>query len=123
VKKDIWKSETTEIETEVGSMYITVNLNDMNVPVKMIIHSSKSGSKTAHFTDAIGRVITTALEHGVLIKYLVRDLREVGGNFDPPTIPDAIAIVLDTYVKRSSKAKASDEAVRKIAGEGKGGKV
>src|SRR3990172_4188347 len=97
MKIENWKSETTEIGTEIGDLFVTVNLNDLNYPVKLIINVSKSGSKVSHFADAIGRVLTVALQHGVPLKVLVKELKDVGGHFDPPTLPDAIGIVLERY--------------------------
>lgn len=114
VKIENWKSETTEIDTEIGNLFVTVNLNDLNYPVKLMLNVSKSGSNIAHFADAIGRVLTVALQHSVPLKSLVKELKDVGGNFDPPTLPDAIAIVLDRYAKETGRKteRKKDKIVR-----------
>ena len=88
---------TTKVETSHGSLYVTVNFDHLGHPVQCFVVLGKSGGCDSATTEAIGRLITLALQHGTSIARIVRQLRDIDcGHATEGTtsIPDAVAQAL-----------------------------
>ena len=100
-----WNSETHQIDTQMGRLYITVNFNKVGTPIALLLNISKSGAESNYFADAIARLVTLGLRNGISLKDTIKELKDVGGHYDTPTVPDAVAIVLNEYVKHGKGRK------------------
>lgn len=103
-------SETFKLETGNGSMYVTVS-DYKGKPLEVFLYLGKSGQVVNTFSEAIGRLISIALQSGVPVEEVTKTL--MGINSDKPTwyrfeesdarptqilsIPDAIAQLLNRY--------------------------
>lgn len=103
-------SSTFRVETGNGKMYVTVS-EHKGRPLEVFVQLGKSGQVPNTFTEALGRVISIALQQGVPVEEIVETLR--GINSDKPvwtrfeetdkkpsqilSIPDGIAQLLNRY--------------------------
>lgn len=95
---------TTVVETQMGRAYITVNFHE-GQPIEVFINLGKGGSNERAAAEAIGRLCSVALQHGLDISLLVRQLRgiasEVPIGFGPNrtmSMPDAVGRVLENLL-------------------------
>ena len=114
-RPDVLPGQTWKVLTGHGNMYVNLNFLDGKV-VELFANLGKSGATTNAQIEALGRVISTALQHGVPASYLSKQLR--GINSDKPvyhhnrlirSAPDALAWVLDEV---SEKVSAVSEATQ-----------
>jgi ribonucleoside-diphosphate reductase alpha chain len=98
------------METGNGKMYVTVASHN-NKPIEVFISMGKSGQLFNVFSEALGRTISIALQHGIPVEQIVRTLKNI--NSDRPTwvrfeetdkkpiqilsVPDGIAKLLERY--------------------------
>ena len=90
---------TTKIKTGQGTLYVTTNFSEGEL-YEVFATLGKSGSVNAAHIEAITRLISTALQSGVSVDNIVKQLRGIS---DVPiwsegvlieSVPDAIAFVL-----------------------------
>ncbi len=117
------KGFTDKVKTSRGSLYVTVNtINDK--PIEVFANIGKSGGDVSALSEAIGRLISIALQNGVDVKNIINTLINITGA-QPiwsngrliKSVPDAIAQVLKEHfqkVNENSKVKA-EQAV--LSGE------
>ena len=87
-------------------MYLTVNADDMGAPKECFVTLGKSGNCTHTLTEAMGRLITIALQHGVAPADLYDQLvgiscSHTSYNSDGTiirSIPDGVASVLAQFL-------------------------
>ncbi|MBU4149162.1 MAG: TSCPD domain-containing protein, partial [Candidatus Omnitrophica bacterium] len=93
---------TTKVNTGCGNLYITINVDDRNMPFEVFIQMGKAGGCAASQLEAIGRLVSLALRSGVENKKIIDQLRgircpspswEKGGRIF--SCADAIARVLE----------------------------
>lgn len=124
-------AERFKIETGNGRMYVTVSDNK-GTPLEVFIYLGKSGQILNTFSEALGRLISIALQSGVPVETVSKTL--MGINSDKPTwfrieqtdkkptqilsIPDGIGQLLNRYYsgKRYSGALSSGETCPKCGG-------
>ncbi len=101
----VTRGTTTEVKTDQGSLFITINEDDMGV-VEIFLNLGKSGSYTAGFTQAIGRLVSMSLRAGIKVDAIIDQLK--GIRTSTPTlnrgmivysVPDAVAKVLESYIE------------------------
>ena len=113
------------IETGNGKMYVTVSTHNGRA-IEIFLSMGKSGQLFNTFTEALGRTVSIALQHGVPIDAIIKTLE--GINSDRPTwfrfeetdkkpsqilsIPDAISQLLKRYYVENKT-----EQVTEISGE------
>jgi len=99
-----------KIDTGRGTMYVTVGTSDGR-PVELFVQLGKGGQYLNTLTEAIGRLASIALQHGVPLDGMVKTL--IGINSDNPTwcrlsdtdtkpvqilsVPDGLAKLLDRF--------------------------
>jgi ribonucleoside-diphosphate reductase alpha chain len=97
---------TTKMKLAHGTLYITVNeLNEK--PFEVFATIGKSGQSTMAKTEAIGRLVSLSLRHGIPVEKIVEQLKGIGGEYAifekdglVRSIPDAIARILERrYMK------------------------
>jgi ribonucleoside-diphosphate reductase alpha chain len=116
---------TYTINTPLGKTFITINENGGNQPFEVFITTSKPGSETMAFSDAIGRLISYVLRLASPVsprdrlKEVIRQLSGIGGGrslgFGPNrvrSVPDGVAQILAEYLESSnpeSQAREGEE--------------
>jgi ribonucleoside-diphosphate reductase alpha chain len=76
-KRDkVLNGSTTKIKTGCGSLFITVNIKK-DIPYEVFLRMGKSGGCASASCEALGRVISLALQSGVEPKSLIKNLSGV----------------------------------------------
>ena len=110
VRPNVLKANVHTLETGNGKLYITVSTHNGR-PVEIFMSMGKSGQFLNNFSEALGRAISIALQHGVPVESISKTL--MGINSDRPiwarfedndkkptqilSIPDGIAKLLQRY--------------------------
>src|SRR3972149_3406325 len=89
---------TNRVVTGHGTMYATINKDSDGQPVKVFLNLGKIGECTSTFTEALGRVLSTALSAGIGADVLANQLigiscpHHVWNGQDSPilSVPDAL---------------------------------
>ena len=115
-------SNTHTIETGNGKMYATIShLN--NKPLEVFIHLGKSGQLLNTFSEALGRIISIALQGDIPVSNISKTLIDINSDkstwyrFEEsdkrPTqilsIPDGIAKLLDRYYSENGSLYSNEE--------------
>lgn len=101
----ITKGKTFKLQTEMGSLYVTINEDDVGL-LEVFVHLGKSGSSSMAFTEAIGRLISLALRSGVSPSAIIKQLKGIKSSTPVRqengevvfSVPDAIAKALEKYI-------------------------
>lgn len=95
---------TQEIYTPLGTAYVTVNYYQ-NKPVEVFVTLGKTGSTERSFCEALARIISISLQHGVPMGILTRQLRGISSDtafgVGPQkilSVPDAVGRVLEEAI-------------------------
>ncbi len=117
------KGFTDKIKTSRGSLYVTVNtINDR--PIEVFANIGKSGGDVSALSEAIGRLISIALQNGVDVRNIINTLINITGA-QPiwsngrliKSVPDAIAQVLkEHFQQKETKAEETHKQVT-LSGE------
>lgn len=105
-RPDRLSGKTHRIRTVPGWVYVTVNLGADGRPIEVFCHLGKCGTTDYGWTEAVGRLISVSLQHGVTMDEIVKQLRGIsegqvywqGGGVKIQSVPDAVARVLAEYV-------------------------
>jgi ribonucleoside-diphosphate reductase alpha chain len=122
-------AERFKIETGNGRMYVTVS-DHKGIPLEVFIYLGKSGQILNTFSEAIGRLISIALQSGVPVETVSKTL--MGINSDKPTwfriddtdkkptqilsIPDGIGQLLNRYYSGKRLEADTGETCPKCGG-------
>ena len=123
-RPDTLHGVSQRVKTGYGKLYVTINEDpETGQPFEVFANIGHSGGYTNSFTEALGKVISTALRAGVAPEEIVDELR---GTRSPKvawdkgeqinSIPDAIGTALNRYIqdeidKPYPKQTSLDEAV------------
>lgn len=81
--------------SNVGHVYLTVNRDETGKPVEVFINAGKSGSDVLVMGEALGRLISLALQNDTGLYEITSTLRGVGGNGKMNvSLPSAVATML-----------------------------
>ena len=101
---------TAKLNTGQGSLYVTINTDQNEKPVEVFANIGKSGGDTSALAEAIGRLISIALQKGVTLEELCETLIGITGSRPVwnngilvKSVPDAIGqILLTEFGKQKS---------------------
>ena len=104
-RPDSLNGVTQRVETGYGKLYVTINEDENGLPFELFANIGHSGGYTNSFTEALAKVISTALRSGVDPDEIVDELQ---GTRSPKvawdkgeqiqSIPDAIGTALRRYL-------------------------
>ena len=104
-RPDSLSGVTQRVETGYGKLYVTINEDEAGRPFELFANIGHSGGYTNSFTEALAKVISTALRSGVDPEEIVDELQ---GTRSPKvawdkgeqiqSIPDAIGTALRRYL-------------------------
>ncbi len=122
VRGRVLRGFTEKIKTSRGSLYVTVNTVD-NKPIEVFANIGKSGGDVSALSEAIGRLISIALQNGVDVKNIINTLINITGA-QPiwsngrliKSVPDAIAQVLKEHFNQINNG-AKKKEVQAVSGE------
>ena len=79
-RPDLLVGETYRLNTSMGTAYLTVNRDKITgKPVEVFVNVGKAGSDVMALGEAIGRLVSLALQNGVSIEGVGKQLVGVGG--------------------------------------------
>jgi ribonucleoside-diphosphate reductase alpha chain len=103
---DIFKTKTGS-----GTLYTSVGLDENGFPVEIFINISKHGSDVSAFSEALGRVISIALQHGIPVESIADTIIGITGDSSAwdsgkliKSIPDAVGRILKDFAEKHSKS-------------------
>jgi ribonucleoside-diphosphate reductase alpha chain len=108
-RPDVMQGSTYKVTTAYGNLYVTVNEDEYG-PFEVFSQLGKAGGFFGAQTEAICRMISLALRSGISLQNVVDQLKGIRGP-DPVfhngerilSLPDGIANVLETHMKRGQK--------------------
>ncbi len=105
-RPDVVRGFTYKINTNQGTLFVTINEDEYG-PFEVFLQGvGKSGSFTSGYIEAIGRLISTSLRSGIKLDEIIEQLRgiragqptmNIGGVF-VYSVPDAVAKILQKYL-------------------------
>jgi ribonucleoside-diphosphate reductase alpha chain len=100
-RPDVLTGYTHKVPTALGNAYVTVNYTDEGqTPYEVFAAIGKAGSAVSAMAEALGRVVSLALQHNVPTKEIVKQLKGIGDNGSSgwkPSVPAAMGKVLSNY--------------------------
>jgi len=111
------KGKTYRMKTELGTVFITINEDDEGIFEVFVQGLGKSGTSTAAFTEAIGRLISLALRSGVKPSAIIDQLGLIRGSRPVVqedgtvvfSVPDAIAKAIAEYLRGGEQLTLLEE--------------
>jgi ribonucleoside-diphosphate reductase alpha chain len=111
------RGKTYRMKTEMGSVFITVNEDEQGLFEVFVQGLGKSGSASAAFTEAIGRLISLALRSGVKPSAIVDQMALIRGSRPVVqedgavvlSVPDAIAKAMGEYLRGGEQLSLLEE--------------
>ncbi|MEM0238539.1 MAG: adenosylcobalamin-dependent ribonucleoside-diphosphate reductase [Ignisphaera sp.] len=105
-RPDILKGETVRARTPLGKIYVTVNYQQQGATRtvrEVFIHLGKTGTHINSLMEALGRIISIALQYGVPINEIIRQLQGIksGDGIKQASghvtfsVPDTVAYALE----------------------------
>lgn len=111
-RPQILTGRTVKMPSPLGDLYVTINEDETNEPFEVFCTVGKAGGAANADSEAIGRLISLVLRHGLPLSEVRDQLRGISCDrtvgFGPNKVlsaPDAIAQALDKYLA----AKAGGE--------------
>jgi len=106
---------TYEMQTGCGSLYVTINEDEKNLPFEVFARLGKAGGCASAQTEGLGRSASLILRCGVDPKEIVKHYkgitcdRQCGvGKYKILSCPDAIGKALERYLKEKELLKEED---------------
>jgi ribonucleoside-diphosphate reductase alpha chain len=119
-RKKIIEGITSKISTGCGNFYLTINADETG-PVEVFAHLGKTGGCASAQTEAISRLISTALRSGISMKEIIEQIENIRcpmPTWQPEgmvlSCPDAISKVLKSYMKRMEHKKNGKDLVDEV---------
>ncbi len=117
-RPEIVKGFTRQVEfAKLGKVYITVNTDDDDSMYEIFIQWGRAGSDETTLTEALGRILSTAVQWGIPPHELARSLKGIGGKTvvfhngnTYSSIPDAVGKTISLALKRNGKDE--DEKIK-----------
>lgn len=96
---------TERVTTGHGNTYVTVNFDDQGVPFEVFTAVGKAGGCDLANLEAVSRMVSLALRHGVDAKEIVEQLQGItchpvwDAGVQVRSTPDALALVLNRHLE------------------------
>lgn len=94
-------------KTADGTLYTSIGMDENGYPVELFINISKHGSQVSAFSEALGRVISIALQNGVSVHDIADTLIGITGEASVwdegrliKSVPDAIGKILKEFAEK-----------------------
>ena len=104
---------TKKISTGCGKLYVTLNRDEEGTPIEVFVKLGKAGGCANSQTEALGRLISILLKHGVDISEVIKSLSGIGCH--QPTFigdgkktlscADAVAFALSKLIEIKEETK------------------
>ena len=102
IKGDIHKTKTGS-----GTLYTSVGIDEIGSPIEIFINISKHGSDVSAFSEALGRVVSIALQSGVSVDKIADTIIGITGDSSAwdngkliKSVPDAVGRILKEYANK-----------------------
>lgn len=102
-RPEVMQGRTDSIETPEGTAYVTINYH-AGKPTEIFVTLGRSGSTERSMTEAIARLCSISLQHGVPMEVLARQLRGISseeplglGPNKVLSIPDAVGQIMEGH--------------------------
>lgn len=69
---------TKRLQTGCGKLYVTLNKDEEGNPIEVFVKLGKAGGCAASQTEALGRLISILLKHGMDISEVIKSLSGIG---------------------------------------------
>lgn len=92
---------TTRVQTDIGTAFITVNADQNGNPREVFVNVGKAGTDLSELSEAMGRLISVALQKGVTSTDIRDQLFGVGGYSKfIKSLPSAIALAISEATQK-----------------------
>lgn len=102
----VLRGHTRQIESPLGTMYVTINEDEQGRPFEVFVALGKTGGAAMADAEAIGRLCSLALRSGISLRDVHKQLRGISsdravglGASKVLSGPDAIAQVIERYLE------------------------
>lgn len=117
-RDEIAHGVTIKIKTSDGSLYVTINRGVRDEPFEVFATVGKAGAKAAAYTEAIGRLISMALQYNIPLDAIKKELRGIAGGepygMGPRrvlSVPDGIAIAIEKFLDYENATDTVEELI------------
>lgn len=121
VRPEVVAGKTYRIKTGYGSLFVTVNDDEHGAPLEIFATLGKSGGFFQEQSEALCRLISTALRSHIKVEEIIKQLKGIRGPMPVMTnkgtvlsLPDAIAQILEEHVTHSTKPAAEATQVAEL---------
>ena len=112
---------TAKLNTGQGSLYVTINTDNQEKPVEVFANIGKSGGDTSALSEAIGRLISIALQKGVSVEEVCETLIGITGSRPVwndgilvKSVPDGIGQILLTEFGKKKEVMNKKELTQQV---------
>jgi len=94
--------KTYQLETGCGKIYVTINNDEKDNPTELFCRIGKAGGCSSSQTEAVGRLATLALKHGISPVKVIKQLQSISchrPHNDIASCSDAVAAALANHVQ------------------------
>lgn len=114
------KAEIFKTKTGSGTLYTSLGMDETGLPVEIFINISKHGTDVSAFSEALGRVISIALQFGVPVEEIADTIIGIMGDSSAwdngkliKSVPDAVGKVLKEYSEKLKGAQSEPNLFQK----------
>jgi len=114
----VMKGSTEKIETPLGGLLLTINENVHGEPGEVILNIGKSGADVNAFCEALGRIISIGLQHGLPAHKIAKQLRRIKGEdiiFHDGKKYTSLPDIIGKRLAEKAKEKSKDNNERLLA--------
>ncbi len=119
---DLLPNVTIRVRTPDGTMFVSVSEHN-DEPSHLLIHIGKSGHSLQAWADALARIVSLALRHGVRVQQIITevsnittDRRAFSNGISVHSGPEGVAHGLMQYLASKRRTDASDERSTRLDG-------
>ena len=110
IRPEVVSGRTYKVKTGYGSLFVTVNDDELGAPLEIFATLGKSGGFFQEQSEALCRLISVALRSHIKVEEIIQQLKGIRGPMPVMTnkgtvlsLPDAIAQILEEHVTHATK--------------------